>query len=321
MLNILLTSAGRRTSLLKAFQEEARKTGGKVFAGDIDGLAPALFMADYPIKLPPVHEEHFIPALLEMVQKYKIRLVVPTIDHELPVYTHWQEEFAKVNCRLLISTADLIEICGDKWQTIKVFGAKGYTVPRSWLADNLDLVQLPETLFVKPRNGSASQNTFSVKKTDLAVILPFIPKPIIQEYISGKEITIDALLDFKGQLIHYVPRLRIRALGGESIQGLTISDREFRDWIVELLNEIGKLGGRGPITVQAFLTENGPVLSEINPRFGGGVPLTLAAGGNYPAWILQMVAGREITPKIGEYKVGLYMTRYYREIFTEELFS
>lgn len=319
-MNILLTSAGRRTSLLKAFKEECHKTGGKVFAGDIDGLAPTLFLADYPVKLPPVHDEHFIPALLETVQKYQIGLVVPTIDHELPVYARWQEEFAKVNCRLLVSTADLVEICGDKWQTMKVFGAKGFAVPRSWLADNLDLVQLPEKLFVKPRNGSASQNTFSVQKTELAKILPLIPKPIIQEHIRAEEITIDALLDFKGRLIHYVPRLRIRALGGESIQGQTISDRAFKDWTVALLNEIGRLGGRGPITVQAFLSANGPVLSEINPRFGGGVPLTLAAGGNYPAWIMQMVAGREIPPKIGEYKVGLYMTRYYTEIFTEEPF-
>ena len=108
-MNILLTSAGRRTSLLKAFKEECHKTGGKVFAGDIDGLAPTLFLADYPVKLPPVHDEHFIPALLETVQNTQIGLVVPTIDHELPVYARWQEEFAKVNCRLLVSTADLVE--------------------------------------------------------------------------------------------------------------------------------------------------------------------------------------------------------------------
>ncbi len=186
MLNILLTSAGRRTSLLKAFQEEARKTGGKVFAGDIDGLAPALFMADYPIKLPPVHEEHFIPALLEMVQKYKIRLVVPTIDHELPVYTHWQEEFAKVNCRLLISTADLIEICGDKWQTIKVFGAKGYTVPRSWLADNLDLVQSPKHCLLNHGTGVPVRTHFLLKRRIWRSFSRLSPSQLFKSISAGK---------------------------------------------------------------------------------------------------------------------------------------
>lgn len=318
-MNILLTSAGRRTSLLKAFKAECHKIGGKVFAGDIDGLAPALFLADYPINLPKITEEEFIPNLLELVEINGIKLLVPTIDYELPIFAAWQGEFEKHNCQVLISAPELIEICADKWQTINVFRAKGFAVPRSWLPDQLDFTKLPESIFIKPRTGSASQHTFAVTKQELKQIIPFVPNPIIQEHIKAKEITVDALLDFSGRLIHYVPRLRIRAIGGESIQGVTISDDPIRDWLIEILVEIGKLGGRGPITLQAFLTEGDPVLSEINPRFGGGIPLTLAAGGDYPAWIMAMAAGREVSPKLGKYKRGLYMTRHYVEIFPEEL--
>ena len=214
---------------------------------------------------------------------------------------------------------EFVEICCDKWLTIKEFGEKGFAVPRSWLPDNLALESLPDALFIKPRRGSASQHTFSVSKLELKNILPFVPDPIIQEYIMAREITVDALLDFNGRLIHYVPRLRIRALGGESIQGVTISDQEIRSWLIDIFMEMSKLGACGPITLQAFLTEDGPVLSEINPRFGGGVPLTFAAGGDYPAWILEMLAGHEISPKLGNYKVGLYMTRHYVELFSEEM--
>ena len=292
-MNVLLTSAGRRIGLIKCFKDVVHKSGGKIFAGDIDGLAPALFFADFPKKLPRVSDKGYIPQLLELVKNDGIKLIVPTIDYDLPVLASWQGEFIKSN-----------------------FGNKGFAVPRSWLPDQINMKKLPNYLFVKPRNGSASQNTFSVGKQDLAQILSFVPKPIVQENIKAKEITVDALLDFSGRLIHYVPRLRIR-LGGESIQGVTISDHQIRDWLIEILVEIGKLGGRGPITIQAFLTEGGPVLSEINPRFGGGIPLTFAAGGNYPAWIMEMVAGREVSPKPGEYKVGLYMTRHYVEIFSE----
>ena len=317
-MNILLTSAGRRTSLLRSFIQATHETGGKVFAGDINGLAPTLFLADCPVQIPRVTDEQFIPKLLEIVSDNKISLIVPTIDYDLPILASSQEEFSKKNCRLLVSSRDFVEICSDKWQTMNVFGEKGFAVPRSWIPDNLSFEDLPDSVFIKPRNGSASQNTFSVTSQDLKQILSFVPNPIIQENIKAKEITVDALLDFSGQLIHYVPRLRIRALGGESIQGLTISDREIKEWLVEILEEIGRLGGRGPITLQAFLTESGPVLSEINPRFGGGVPLTLAAGGNYPAWVMEMMSGREVSPKLGEYKVGLYMTRHYVEIFSEE---
>jgi carbamoyl-phosphate synthase large subunit len=300
--------------------QATQATGGKVFAGDIDGLAPTLYLADCPVQTPKVNDEQFIPKLLEIVTDKDISLVVPTIDYDLPILASFREEFAKRNCRLLVSSRELVDICSDKWKTMEVFRAKGFAVPRSWLPDKLNLEDLPDSLFIKPRNGSASQNTFSVNKLELKQILSFVPNPIIQENIAAKEITVDALLDLNGRLIHYVPRLRIRAVGGESIQGLTISDREIRAWLVEILKEIGRLGGQGPITLQAFLTEDGPLLSEINPRFGGGIPLTLAAGGHYPAWILEMVAGRQVPPKIGEYKVGLYMSRHYVEIFSEEPF-
>jgi carbamoyl-phosphate synthase large subunit len=128
---------------------------------------------------------------------------------------------------------------------------------------------------------------------------------------------VDALLDFSGRPLHYVPRLRLRAVGGESIQGATLPDAEMGSWIRGVLGTISALGGQGPITLQAFLPKSGPVFSEINPRFGGGYPLTLAAGGDYPEWLLQLLEGREVLPRLGEYRHPLYMTRSYTEIFTE----
>ena len=85
-----------------------------------------------------------------------------------------------------------------------------------------------------------------------------------------------------------------------------------------MLRITAEIGGQGPITVQAFLTEDGPVLSEINLRFGGGIPLTLMSGGNYAEWVLQMVEGKKVPPRIGEYAVNQYMSRYYVEHFTQE---
>src|SRR5690606_20540264 len=137
----------------------------------------------------------------------------------------------KRNCRLLVSSKEFVDICSDKWQIMKVFGAKGFAVPRSWIPDNLDFKNLPKSLFIKPRDGSASQNTFSVNDQNLEQILPFVPNPISQKNIKAKEITIVAILDYRGHPIHYVLRLRIRAQGGVSIQGVTMSDRDIKDWL------------------------------------------------------------------------------------------
>ena len=145
-----------------------------------------------------------------------------------------------------------------------------------------------------------------------------VANPIVQEELGGPEITIDALIDFDGKPLHYVPRTRLRTLAGESILGVTIDDGEIREWLERLINAAAALGARGPITCQAFLTASGPVLIDVNPRFGGGFPLAHAAGGHYPEWILALQRGESVEPRLGEYERGLYMTRYNVEHFTRE---
>ncbi len=317
-MNVILTSAGRRTTLLKAFKAASNQRGGKVFAGDIDGLAPALFLADGAIKLPTVLGNNYIPFLLETVKQYDIRVIVPTIDTELLILAENAHEFKKAGCVPLISSREAVRITGDKWETVTLFKEKGIRVPHSWLPEHVAGDSLPGSIFIKPRNGSASRDTYHLQIDRLEQFLPQVPNPIIQEAIKGEEITIDALLDLQGNPLHYVPRLRIKTIGGESVEGVTISDRKLRDWILEVLRITAEIGGQGPITVQAFLTEDGPVLSEINLRFGGGIPLTLMSGGNYAEWVLQMVEGKKVPPRIGEYAVNQYMSRYYVEHFTQE---
>ena len=79
------------------------------------------------------------------------------------------------------------------------------------------------------------------------------------------------------------------------------------------------LGGRGPLTVQAFLTEGEPTLSEVNARFGGGFPLANAAGGHYPRWLVEAIAGRPPQPRVGQYERDLMMTRTLTEMYVRTL--
>jgi len=316
--SILVTSAGRRTSLLKGFADAAHRRGWRVLGGDCDPLAPALYCADIAIRLPRVLCGDYVSVLLELVKRYRIRLIVPTIDTELPVLARHQQEFAAAGCVALVSSVRLIEIAGDKYLSGKTYADAGIKTPKSWLPEEAMHSRLPAQLFIKPRDGSASQNAFAVKRSQLANVLPQVPNAIVQEKLEGPEITIDALLDLDGEPLHFVPRIRIRTLAGESIQGVTICDDALRPWVINLLEVTGSLGGRGPQTLQAFLTQQGPVLCEVNPRFGGGFPLTQAAGGSYPEWILQILDHKTVTPSFGQYRKNLYMTRYYQERFTEQ---
>jgi carbamoyl-phosphate synthase large subunit len=311
--NTLISCAGRRTSLVAAFRASAEQRQSFVLAADADRLAPALFLANKGAVLPRVSDAAYTDALVRLVREHHIRLLVPTIDTELGRLADARGELRAAECLPAISSGRFISICADKWLTCQEFGNAGIRMPRSWLVADIAGIRHHRELFVKPRDGSASQHTFVAVPGTLEHTLSRVPNPIIQERLIGQEITVDALVDFEGRIIHYVPRLRIRTVGGESIQGVTLPDDEFRDWLMSVLDVCVDLGAAGPLTLQFFKTADGFVLSEINPRFGGGFPLAHAAGADYPEWLMQIVEGRTVRPRIGEYRAGLYMTRAYHE--------
>ncbi|MCK5472830.1 MAG: ATP-grasp domain-containing protein, partial [Planctomycetes bacterium] len=74
--------------------------------------------------------------------------------------------------------------------------------------------------------------------------------------------------------------------------------------------------GPGIITLQLFLTEDGRMkFIEVNPRFGGGVPLSIKAGANFPKWLLREMAGKKPKIKFDGFKDGLTMLRYDAEVW------
>lgn len=314
-MNVLLTSAGRRTSLLQAFLQAVRPRGGTVGAGDMDALAPTLQVADYSVVLPPVDADGYLDTLLDVIAAHDVDLVVPCIDPELRPLAEAREALAEAGARALVSDAPLLDVTLDKWTTVQHFSAQGIRMPASWRPEDASWDTLPDPVFVKPRRGSASKGARAVTHDQLLRVLSGMDQPLLQEVIDAPEITVDALFNLEGTLLHYVPRLRVRTLAGESVQGRTLPDADWRDWLRPVLREVGTLGARGPVTLQAFATEPEPTLSEINARFGGGFPLARAAGGHYPKWLQQLCAGDPVAPRLGAYRDGLCMTRAYAEWF------
>lgn len=316
-MNVLLTSAGRRTSLLQLFRDDVGEQDGQVWAGDLDALAPTLQIADEAVVLPPIGDDAYLPTLLDLVRAHAIDLLVPLIDPGLKPLATAREDFMDAGCRVLVSEHALLDVALDKWRTVEYFSERGIRTPDSWLPESSAAGAWPDPVFVKPRRGSGSDAARRVPREHVEPAIASIDAPILQSVIEAPEITVDALFDLGGTLVHYVPRRRVRTMAGESIQGRTLPDTELQAWLRPVLREVGRLGARGPITLQAFLTDPEPTLSEINARFGGGFPLAHAAGGHYPRWIRRMCAGGSLEPRLGAYEADLCMTRAYTEWFVD----
>ena len=286
--NILITSAGKRVELLKEFKNELNSLlhDGKIFAVDLNPfMSPACHIADASFKVPRVTSEDYIACLLNFCINNNIKLIIPTIDTELKILAENLHLFAENKIDVMISDKDFISICRDKRLTIELFNKLGIKTPA--LVDKFNPV-FP--IFAKPYDGSLSSNLHIIRsKEDLTKDLLADPKLIFMEYVDKseyKEYTVDMYFDSKGVVKSIVPRERMEIRAGEINKGATR-----KNFIVKfLLEKMGVMRGvRGAICVQIFYREfdNDILGIEINPRFGGGYPLSYYAGANFPKMMIE----------------------------------
>ena len=318
-INILFPSAGRRVDVLRCFRQAYQALGitGNIVALDIDPLAPALGVADKTYLVPRFIEPDYLPTIAEICRQEAIDLIFPLIDPDIPRFAEARVALEATGARLAVIPHAAALITGDKWATTQFFHSLGLATPDSWLPETLPAAGLTYPLFIKPRDGSAAQNTFRVhNERELQFFLEYVPNPIIQEYLPGPEITCDVLCDLEGEVLAVVMRQRIAVRSGEVVKGVTIYDPAIADACVTIAKALPAIG---PITVQCMLKEGIPYFTEINARFGGGVPLGVAAGVDAPRWLLARVAGIPIAiPPLGTYQMGLYMTRFDDSFFISE---
>lgn len=293
--NILILSAGRRVELIQSFQKSAKKLDVKsnVVAGDCSETAPAIYFADRKAILPSISEPNYIDEIINICNKENISLVVPTIDTDLLLLSQNKIKIESASgARVLISSTEVISICRDKIKTQSFLEENGFRIPKMYSEVELDSEDLQFPLFIKPKSGSSSINTFKVNNLEeLVTYRSLIKDPIVQDYMEGKEFTVDVFLDFNGKLITVVPRLRMATRSGEISKGKIIKDSEIIEDIKRLVEVLKPIGH---ITVQLMKTNKGIEYIEINPRFGGGAPMSIQSGADSCENLYRLLMGESL---------------------------
>lgn len=310
--NVLFTSAGRRVELITAFRQAYSTLGlsGRVVAVDIDALAPAAQVADQFYLVPRYTDPAYLPTLLDICRREEINLVFPLIDPEITLMAQNREAWESTGAKLAVVPLDSAHTAHDKWLTYEFFKRIGVPAPRSWLPEHLDQADLPAfPLFIKPRSGSSSVNTFKINNArELEFFKEYVPQPIIQEFLPGEEITHDVICDVDGTFLGVISRKRLQVRSGEVSRGVTVFDAQIAEYCRQIAAALPALG---PITTQCIMKDGKPYFTEINARLGGGAPLAVAAGADFPAWLLARAAGLAYEiPPLGSYQIPLYLTRF-----------
>ncbi len=320
---VLFTCIGRRVSLLRSFQRAARRLHpATCFCGtDISPASPALQLCDQAFLVAPTTHAQYIEQLLYLVRAHAVSLVVPTVDLDLGLLAQHKPQFEELGCRVLVSDPDVIDTCQDKRRTFGFLTKNGFGTPatmsvrQALAADQRGELTWP--CFLKRWDGYASRDNAVVHDPgELRFYARRIPNALCQEFLEGTEYTCDAYIDFDLKVRCVVPRRRLETRAGEVSKGQVVKDPEIMGQakrVVELLE-----AGPGVITIQLFVAKDGRIrFTEINPRFGGGAPLSIRAGADFPKWILQELTGRR--PRIGfdDFTDGLLMLRYDAEVWVQ----
>lgn len=310
-LTVLFTGVGRRVELVRAFREAAFRLGVplRVLGADSSPTAPALAFCDGRVPTRGMREAGYAGSLLDACGAEGVDLVVPTIDTDLMALAEARPLFEARGTKVLVADPGKVALCRDKRLTGELFSEAGLDFPEA--VDDWEGYAGPFPCFIKPLDGSSSVGAARASsREELSALAGGLPGGyVVQPFVDGDEYTVDVFCDYAGRLVSAVPRRRDRVRAGEVIK--TTVDMDARI-VAEATRLVGVFRPRGPMTAQLIRerASGRDVFIEVNPRFGGGSPLSMAAGADSAEACLRMLLGEDVAASAPPVADGASYSRF-----------
>lgn len=333
-MNILLTSAGRRSYLVEFFKEALNGTG-EVHVGNSTPLSSVFHYADQCVVTPLIYDEQYIPFLKKYCRDNQIGAIISLFDVDLYVLAKHKEEFAKDGVTVIVSSPEAIDICNDKWKTYQFCQKHSLPAPKTWLhsEDVLQALKNNEVSYpviIKPRWGMGSIAIYQAdNEEELEVLTKKVKREIFssylryesafdeeecvlfQEKIIGQEYGLDVIHDLNGKQCLTVVRKKIAMRSGETDCAQIMDDPK----VAAVGTAVGDaLSHVGNLDMDVFVNDDGIYVLEMNARFGGGYPFSHLAGVNLPKAIVKWLENQDLTDELTVKKTGLYAQKDIRMI-------
>ncbi|HXR44006.1 MAG TPA: ATP-grasp domain-containing protein [Pseudolysinimonas sp.] len=289
MTRVLVTGAGGPAGVA-AIRSLLHRANVDVFSADMDGWASGLYLVDGDHRsiVPPGAAAGFVDGVMQRCTADRIDVLFSTVDSELLPLARRRRELESRGTSLAAPARATLEVALDKFALAERC-APLLRVPVTVLLDG-DGIGMPWRfpVIVKPRRGSGSRGVRLIGgRAALEALVPD-GDTIIQEHLPGAEYSVDVIAE-AGRVVAAVPRSRERVDSGVSIAGRTVRDAQLERTAAAAAHAIAL---NGVANVQLRRDRDGmPALLEINPRFPGAMPLTIAAGVDLPSLALDLALG------------------------------
>ncbi|MCB0271730.1 MAG: ATP-grasp domain-containing protein [Bdellovibrionales bacterium] len=313
MKRILITSSSKTSSVsfLKSFEGIQSYD---FFMADRDMYAPGLFLVpkEKRIILSTESNEEYINELLSVCKSNKIDLVVPISSRDLIPLRNHVSDFEKIGCKVLIASKKTLQLCEDKLTLISK--AKDIFPEHEFYPydEHLNIHELKLPMMMKPRKASDVRLPTKIYAKTQLQTYKRDGSFFLQEYLPGKEYSVDVYRNQNGVVVACVPRERLQIKQGMVMTGLTVRHPLLVETACKIADKIDVFG----VANMQFREDknNQPVLMEINLRFPPSIILTVKAGVNIPLLFVQEVLENKIQNELLPYQ-EIAMTRIYEEKF------
>lgn len=288
--------------------QELRKHNIEVIGVDADPLAIGFEFCNQSFPIPSANEPRFIESILQICKLTKPNAIISSIEEEILILVQNRKLFEDMGVMVLASDEETIKICSDKLRTSKFLKRIGVPVPITYSCPcNIKYPVAMKQKFGRGGVGFHKANN----PEELNFYLSRTNEPIIQEFIDGREYTVDILGDLDGNPISIVPRIRLQTESGISTKGKTVDNKKIIDYCEKIVKGLKLVGAS---CIQCIENETGPKFTEVNLRFGGGSILGIKADPTIIPNLIKIINGEKVE-RVNRFKVGLTMSRYYSEIF------
>ena len=268
------------------------------------GLRSRHVKAPY-ILLPPEHSPEFAAGLVDVLDRVRPDVVIPTRGVEAAVQAR-EEILARAHA--LLPKKPAFYVVNDKAALMALCTSLGIAVPRvfepdeaiGWLrahAGNrvvikprIDVGGGEGVEFVRDASGVVEVQARTIAAYGGAVITEYIPGP------PANLLAVQALFDDQSRLIAFFVMQKTRVWPpdvGPTVAALSVHRTEL---VLRLLPLFEAVGWCGPADVELKIDERDGVakIYEINPRFSGGIQFAIGCGVDFPGMLCRAATGERL---------------------------
>lgn len=312
-MNFLFCNAWKHAQIIKDFKETLGDRGRIISTSKLTDY-PSLYLSDAHYVLRDVHSPQYIPQLLEICKLEEVDAILTIVDLETEILAKNREKFRAIGVDVMVSDIKTATICRDKFKMYEHMHKHGIKTMKTYktLASfdkACDQGDIKFPIFVKPCQGHGSLNIEIVHEyLRLEVLMDERDDLIIQEYIPGEDIDVDAYADsISHEIVALYSKKKIYLPAKE--EALTESFHDPK--LLELVQKIAQtLDFKGPLNFDFIRRNEDYYLVEINPRFGAGYIHTHEEGVNFIEMMIRNLEGIENTAKFWNYDEKTVMMKY-----------